>query len=267
MWALIPLLSAIYLGLHWDSANSMIELWDRSAYQHCFLIPAVSLYLFWDRRKLNLSDAWSGSYFGGIIMLVTMLGMFAAKTSLIQLFEHFFLISGLVAFLWCIAGDKFLTRNWFPLLFLFFCLPAGDTLIPVLQRITADLCALGLSLLDIAAYREGMMLHLAAGQFEVARACSGFRYLNAGLALGALLAYMYFRTLASMGAYIVFVALVFVLMNGFRAFITILIAALSDMQYMTGEDHIVFGYFLFVLAIGGVYWVARRFQTKEQTHA
>ena len=251
-----------FSALHLDSLSSMVALWSGSAYSHCYIVPLISFYFLWRDRQESLMEPWQGSYVGAFALLVTTSGLAAAQISLIQLLEHIFFVASLSSLLWCIAGDRFMVKNWFPLLFLGFCVPTGDTLVPVLQAITADLCTAGLSLLGIPAYREGMIIQLTAGQFEVARACSGFRYLNAGLALGAVLAYSNFRKLSSMALFIAFVIIVFVFMNGLRAFITILVAAVSDMQYMTGEDHIYLGYVFFIIAIFGVYKVASRFGTR-----
>ena len=264
--AIIAIVAGVAL-INWSTTVSMIGLWGHSAYEHCFAIPFVSAYLLWMDRETTLTSNWSGSWLGLILLGLSMTGLYAAKVALIQLLEHFFLLTGTIAAVWTIAGDDFFRKNWFPLLFLMLCIPAGDTLIPTLQAITADLCTAGLALLGIPAYREGMLLTLPGGNFEVARACSGFRYLNAGIALGALFAYLNLRAVKLMALYVAFVVLVFILMNGIRAFLTILIAAYSDMQYMTGDDHIYFGYVLFAVAIVGVYqvavWMGRRWDEQN----
>lgn len=264
--AIAAIIAAVAV-LNWSTTLSMVALWAHSAYEHCYLIPVVSLYLLWDERSHSENLAWRGSFWGLALLGLSMVGLYAARTSLIQLLEHFFLLSGAACAVWAIAGDKIAHRHWFPLAYLMLCLPAGDTLIPTLQRVTADLCSAGLAMLGIPAFREGMMISLSSGQFEVARACSGFRYLNAGIALGALFAYLNLKSIRLMAVYVAFVVLVFILMNGIRAFLTILIAAASEMRYMTGDDHIVFGYVLFVGAISGVYWVATRMRAWEKAHA
>lgn len=252
-------LATLFLLLNASVVGSMVNLWDNSAYQHCYLIPWISLFLLWERRHTTLVTEWNGSVWGLIALACSIVVLIAATETQIQVMQHFAVLSGLVSFIWSLVGDRALRENWFPLAFLILCLPVGDTLIPILQQITVDLCTLALSSFGITSYREGMLILLPAGTFEVARACSGFRYLNAGIALGALFAYFYFRKPSSMICYVAFVILTFILMNGCRAFLTILIAASTEMRYMTGEDHIVLGYVLFLFAAIFVQQVAARF--------
>ena len=262
-WMYLLGLSAVVPLLNWDVTVSMVELWQGSAYEHCYLIPFVTAYILWRENEASQSLDWKGSLLGLIALLLSMIGLYAANVALIQLLEHVFVLLGTVAFVWAVAGTKVIVANWFAFAFLMLCLPVGDTLIPTLQKITADLSTAGLALFDIPAYREGMLITLPAGVFEVARACSGFRYLNAGIAVGALIAYLNFSRIFTIALYIGFVLIVFVLMNGIRAFLTILIAAYSNMEYMTGEDHIYFGYVLFVLALYFIYRTAQYMQKRE----
>ena len=143
-------------------------------------------------------------------------------------------------------------------MFLAFAVPSGSELIPALTQITADFAHGALVLFDVPAFREGNFLTLPGGSFEVAQVCSGYNYLNAGLALTGLLAFQVIRSIGRGMLLMGIGALVFVLMNGVRAFLTMFIASATNMKYLAGTDHIVFGWVLFFLAMLGVYWLACR---------
>jgi EpsI family protein len=86
--------------------------------------------------------------------------------------------------------------------------------------------------------------------------CSGLNYLIASIAAGSLYAYLTFHTLRRRLGFIALAIVIPLLANGMRAYLIVLIAYLSHNRFLTGIDHIVFGWFLFGGVVFLMFWIA-----------
>jgi EpsI family protein len=147
----------------------------------------------------------------------------------------------------------------FPLGYLFLVVPVGQALVPALMEFTADFTVAAIRLSGIPVYREGLYFSLPSGDFEVAKACSGIRYLMASIASGALIAYLSVRSWPRRLAFMAFAVVLPILANGIRAYLIVILAHLSDMELATGADHLIYGWLFFGVVIFVMIAVARRF--------
>src|SRR5262249_2170440 len=116
----------------------------------------------------------------------------------------------------------------------------------------------------IPVLREGTYFSIPSGDFEIAKACSGIRYLIACLALGLLYSYLSYR---SWRKRLLFTAASFVapiIANGLRAYTIVLIADLSGMRLAVGIDHLIYGWLFFGALVALMFWVGRFFQDQPQ---
>ena len=104
-----------------------------------------------------------------------------------------------------------------PLLYLFFLVPFGAFLTPVLQTFTSHFIARGLDLLGIPNYSDANIIEIPEGTFYVAEACAGLRFLIASIAFGVLYALLIYRSPGRRIAFIAVSLVVPVIANGFRA--------------------------------------------------
>ncbi len=148
----------------------------------------------------------------------------------------------------------------FALAFLFFAVPFGEALIPVLMEFTAKFTVGALRLSGITVYRDGMLLSTVMGDFQVEKACSGIRYLIASLAVGSLFAFLMYRSPWRRAAFICLSIIVPIIGNGLRAYLIVLLALTSDMQAAVGIDHLIYGWLFFGLLMAGMFWVGLRFR-------
>ena len=81
-----------------------------------------------------------------------------------------------------------------PLLFLFFLVPFGAFLVPLLQTFTAKFTVQGLQLLGIPVFADGYIIQIPEGTFEVAEACAGLRFLIASIVFGCFFATVVYRS-------------------------------------------------------------------------
>ncbi len=223
--------------------------WDKPEYNHCLLILPILAYLIYERRevfqRIAPEPGWLGLLpllGGGVIWLFGDL----ADANVVREFGLIVLIQGCIL---TILGKRVVHAFIFPFFYMIFLIPFGDFLVPMLQDFTTWFVVGMLHLLNIPVFVEGVYLSIPAGDFHVAEACAGLRFLVATVALGTLMANVAYKTI---GRQIIVVTLSFVvpvIANGFRASGIILIAHWSDMKYATGADHITFGWIFFAIVL------------------
>ena len=81
--------------------------------------------------------------------------------------------------------------------FLFFLVPFGAFLVPMLQTFTAAFTVHGLQLLGIPVFADGYIIQIPAGKFEVAEACAGLRFLIASIVFGCFFATIVYRSIVA----------------------------------------------------------------------
>ncbi|HEY9194603.1 MAG TPA: exosortase A, partial [Methyloversatilis sp.] len=151
----------------------------------------------------------------------------------------------------------------YPLAFLFLGVPIGEGLMLPLMNYTANFTVGALQLMHFPVYREGTFFELPSGSWSVVEACSGLRYLIASVTVGALFAYLSYRSIWRRVAFIVASLVAPVIANGLRALLIVLLAHYSDMKIATGADHIIYGWVFFGLIMLLLFWLGSFWQEKE----
>jgi len=254
----------LWFVLYNNTLLSMAEIWWRSeTFAHGFMIFPISLYLIWLKKDdFFYIDKKPNLFFLACLMLLVFLwGL--AKSVDVMVVQQFMVVLMLPVMVGALFGLKVLKHYLFPLLYLLFAVPFGEFLIPRLQEYTAIMTVYGLQITGVPVFTEGMFISIPEGDFEVAVACSGIRYLIASLALGTLYAYLTYTKLYKQ---VIFVAASFIIpvfANGFRAYGIVMIAHLSDMEYATGTDHLIYGWLFFGVVIFVLFFIGSFWQDKE----
>ena len=187
---IVACLLLLYLRVLQGLVSDWLHLAD---FSHGFLIPIVSLYFVYERRKqlsaLSRSGSWTG--FGllllGIVLLL--LGNLATEYFTMR-FSILVVLGGMVLFL---LGKECFGNLLFPIAFLIFMIPIPSVLLDrvtfPMQLFASKVAAKSLYLIGIPVLREGNVILLANTSLEVAEACSGIRSLISLLALSVVFAY------------------------------------------------------------------------------
>jgi len=241
----------------------MVKVWSSSTtFNHGFLIVPFSAFMIWQRRReLSVQDI-RPSILGMTVLLISILIWYLSRLSSTQVGEHFGLVAIVCTGIWSVFGTEATKVIRFPLFFAFFAVPFGEFLIPPLMMWTADFTVWALSVTGVPVYLEGYYFSLPTGNFEVVEACSGVRYLIVTVVLGTFFTYEKFSTFSQRAAFVLFAALAMIAANGIRAYLVVLIAHLSNMRYGTGQDHVVLGWIVFLLAITLTFWIGARVSNK-----
>lgn len=256
--AVIAGLIATVLVVYHQSVVTMVDLWDTQSYRHSYLIPVISAYVLWIDRDRLADSAWTGAWWALLGLVAGSWLWWLAKASSVQSLEHVAVFILMQCFVLSFLGLETYRRVAFGLLFLVFAFPVGREIEPLLMEITATTSSAYLKLVGIPVFREGMFLTLPGGNFEVAEFCSGYNYLNSGVALCSLLAYLVVQRPKRAVPFVAFAIVLFIFVNGVRAFIIMVIASATQMRHMVGHDHVVFGWVLFFLTMVFMYWLANR---------
>jgi exosortase A len=252
--ALVVLLAAAVVLIFRDSFASMVALWSLSSYQHAYLVPPVSLLLVWMARREFAAESLRGSGLGLALLAVLAVMWLGARASAVQAIEHIAIVGMIIALVLAVLGWPAFRTIAFPIFLLLAAVPVGEELTPLLVSVTADLSEYLLRLLGVPVLREGMFFTLPGGNFEVADICSGLRYLMVGAVTALLFGYLNFNTWGKRIAFTLLAAVSFVVANGVRAFITMLVASATNGRLLGGEDHIYFGMVLFTVLLVTLLW-------------
>lgn len=255
------LLVAVLLWTYRGTLGDIVQLWhSNSTFSHGFLILPISAWLAWRNRDAFRATAWGPSWSGALAVLALVALWVAASGAGVAGAEQFAAIAMIPALVLTVFGRRATSVLVFPLAYLLLAVPIGHALVPTLMQLTAKLATLALQLTGVPVARTHMYISIPAGDFEVARACSGLNYVVTGLALGLLYSYLTYsgwrKRLLSMLAFIV----VPVIANGLRVYFTILVAHLTDMRYGPGEEHVWFGRAFFLVVIMIMFIVGRRWR-------
>ena len=174
----------------------MLQRWGGvdSYYSHGYLVPFISGYLIWLKRRELKQIPPSSSMLGlCLIIFAVFLHLLGTVLYVFSLsgFSIFFLILGSVLFLF---GKEFTKVILFPLIFLIFMFPLPLAFLSLitfpLKILVAKAGVAVVNLLGVPVLRNGFDITIPGGNLVVGNPCSGLRSLIAFLALGAVMAYL-----------------------------------------------------------------------------
>ena len=265
--ALVPIgLSALVFGLVFrHDVTLAVRVWIAStAYNHCFLILPLIGFLLWERRAIIASLSPVPAFWPLLAMpLLSAVWLVAAildinegrQLALVAMFEVVLLAA---------LGPRVVWRLLAPLLFLFFLVPSGAFLVPSLQTITAKIVVAGLHALHIPVFSDGYMIEIPEGNFEIAEACAGLRFLIASTVFGCFFAVVMYRSFVRRALFIALSLVVPIGANGVRALGIIVLAHLEGSAAAVEADHIIYGWLFFSLVILLLIAIGMTFVDKDQ---
>ncbi|HEX6113701.1 MAG TPA: exosortase A [Geminicoccaceae bacterium] len=243
--------SATAAFLHWDAIVAAAATWRGSpTYGYGMLVPPVAVWLVCRRRDVLRQTAPRPWPIGLVLVGGAALAATAGQVVSALVVEQLALVAMLQAAALAIVGPTAFRLLAFPLFYLYLAVPVGDSLIAPLQEVTARFAVAALELVGVPVRLDGLLIQIPSATFHVAEACAGLRFLLASLAVGLLLAHLFFR---SWWARLAFTALSIglpILGNALRAAGVVLIAHLGDTRLALGFDHLTYGYLFTAVLLG-----------------
>jgi len=259
------LVVACLMLLYRDTLTSMVSIWYRSeTFAHAFLVLPISLWLIWrDRDRLLPITPKPQPWLllpMAVVAFVWLLGDLASVNSITQLAFTALLVMAVPTVLGLAAARQMA----FPLAFLFFMVPIGDFMLPVLMEWTADFTVYAIQLSGVPVYREGLQFVIPTGSWSVVEACSGVRYMIASFMVGSLFAYLNYTTLRRRLIFCVISLIVPLVANWLRAYFIVMLGHLSNNKLAVGVDHLVYGWVFFGVVIGLMFFIGARWSEPLQ---
>lgn len=254
MIAGLVLLVAAFLFAQIEPLRGMVALWDVSPmYSYGYLVPLISGYLIWSRRKqLAVLPVSPALPLGGLLLAVWTVMVLGGALAGIQIVQQVALVPGVVGIVLCLFGLAHAKVAWAGLAYLLLMIPIWDGFTEPLhvpfQNVSAAIGVEFVRLAGVPAYRQGTFIDLPTMNIEVARACSGVNYLVAVLALGLPAGYLYLRSPWRRVLLLGVALAVAALSNSLRVALICVLVYLEVGSPLHGPAHVLHG--LFVAGVG-----------------
>lgn len=244
-----------------DAWFSMAYVWWTSdTFAHGFIALPCAAWMIWRRRE-DWAQVEQRTWWPALAAVLGCGALWlAGRLGGVASIEEIAAVAAIPATLLLLAGPAIARALAFPLAFLFFAVPIGEFLTPIMMDYTADATVMALRWSGVPVYREGLHFMVPTGRWSVVEACSGLRYLIASLALGVLFAYLQFRTLRYRLMFIGTAVAVPIVANWIRAYMIVMLGHLSDMKIATGVDHLVYGWLFFGIVMAAMFWFGSRWR-------
>jgi exosortase A len=232
-----------FAALFWSEGRAAVGIWEAStAYNHCFFVIPIALYLAWDRRNEVVGKiaqpmpkaAWLMVPLALAWLLVERLGIMEGRQLIVITMVE-------VLFLTCLGWQLWWTLSA-GLLYLYFLVPFGYFLTPWLQTVTAHFTDVGLTVLGISHYTDDLIIEISAGRFLIAEACAGLRFLIASVAFGVLYACLIYRSPGRRAVFFIASLIIPVVANGFRALGIVTLGHILGSAEAAAADHLIYGW-------------------------
>ena len=264
----LTLLIAAILLLYRETGMAMAQVWWTSdTFAHAMLVPPISLWLVWRQRARLAALTPRAQPWVLLPMLAVAALWLAADLVVVNAPAQFALVTLVVLAVPAVLGMEVALAILFPLLFLYFSVPFGEFMLPTLMQWTADFVVWALQLTGVPVYREGLQFVIPSGRWSVVEECSGVRYLIASFMVGALFAYLNYRSWRRRLAFMLVALAVPLVANWLRAYIIVMLGHLSGNKIATGVDHIIYGWVFFGIVIMVMFMIGSRWSEPDEAPA
>ncbi|MBI4649951.1 exosortase [Candidatus Desantisbacteria bacterium] len=256
----LSVIGIIFLIIFYPAIKGLMTRWEEDAnFSHGFIIPFVSIYLIWEKRKDLIyipeeKSIWSLSFFIlGIILYI--LG-FVGQTQFIMGISFYISLISLVFYL----GGKTLGKKlMFPMLFLIFMIPLPysvyDRITIPLKFFATKMSSYLIAMIGIPFRLDGVIIRLPNTSLEVADACSGLRSLISLMALGAIFAYYNQKSIKKQSILFLSSIPIAVAGNILRITLTTWIAFVYGQKIATSFLHEFSGVLIFIFGLIFLYFI------------
>ena len=263
-FAAILIVELALIGLYFDTAQAMVEIWWRSeTFNHAILVPPITLWLIWEKRHAVARETPRPTLWLALPFVVITFGWLLGELAAVNAATQFALVGLMVLAVPLVIGIAAARRIAFPLCFLFFAVPFGEFVMPKLMEWTAMFTVAGLRASGIPVYQEGLHFVIPSGRWSVVEACSGVRYLIASIVVGTLYAYLNYQSLKRRLIFVGFSILVPLVANWLRAYMIVMLGHYSGNTLAVGVDHLIYGWVFFGIVIMIMFAIGMRWREHE----
>jgi exosortase D (VPLPA-CTERM-specific) len=247
-------IGAALLLFYSQTLHGLWKLWISDPdYSFALVIPFVSAYIIWKKRKIiaamPVKPSWRGGIFVFLFLIVSIYGILGSSPSVVRCALPLMILS---ITLFCYGWQRF-TVLLYPFSLLLFMIPLPTLLqtkigVP-LKYLSTKLGEIMLRAVGVSVYVEGNIIDLGVTQLQVVDACSGLRYILPLLGLGVIFVYFFEKTRWKKILLVLITIPISILANGLRIGITGYLAQHYGLKAAEGFFHGFSGWLIFVFAI------------------
>lgn len=246
-----------------DGITTAYRVWVVSEiFNHCLFILPCAMYFMYRKRYELIQTTFTPTLLPFLVLIPCLFVQLFGLVGDIKVLMHMATFTALPVLIWSLIGHQAAKVIAFPLLFILFCVPIGEQLVPHLQELTTDIAVPLLELTGVPIFRNGLYLDIPEGQFLVAEACSGISFLISSIVFGFFYSYISFNSFKKRAIFVVLSVLVPLLANALRVYGIVLTGHLSNMEHAVGTDHLVYGGVFFGIVLFILIIIGERFRDK-----
>jgi len=217
---------------------------DDGTYSHAYLIPFVTLYLYYQLQndKLLVYKAHF-SRFGFLLFFTSCYGLFVSSSAQISVGYWLSSLGIIIAAIFMLY--EYHWRVIFPAAFLILIIPMWGPLAGILQGLSVYSVNIMMGFTGIPTYVEGNLVSIPAGVFEIAGGCSGLRYFIVSIAISSLFVFLNMKNVRNITLFITVAIIGALITNWIRITLLIVIGQYTDMTSSLMNDHNNFGWYIF----------------------
>ena len=252
-WLALGWFTVLLIGAYYPILQRLVEQWATDEdVGHGFFVPAVALFIAWQRRDrilaLERRPAWWGLAVMALGALQGYVGVLGAELYL----QRTSFIVTLVGLLLVVGGTALVRELVFPLLLLPFMVPIPAILYNQitfpLQLFASQVAEFALGLVGIPVLRDGNVLELASQKLSVVEACSGIRSLLSLTFLSLVYSYFFDKHVWMRWVLLVLTIPIAILANSGRVTITGILSEVNP-ELARGFFHSLEGWIIFLIAM------------------
>ena len=261
---------AILLTLYFATILSFYNVISEegAGQSHAPLLLAVTIYLLyraWSRSGRQIQIDFN--HLATLALAVLSLTWLALGLVFIEAGQQAVLILIVAVTVVALLGVRPGAKYLMPILLLWTVLPIYEPLVPTLQTASAVTSALVLELIGLTSIREGFLLVIPNGTFEVADECSGLKFQIIGVTLALIHTQLSQVSARVTIIYVLLASLLAFVSNVLRIVIVVLIGYFYGMDHEYVKDHDFIGWILFSLFFFLYIYIGERKLRKNQLAA
>lgn len=255
-WSWIAVLAAIALMtalLFGERLAVVVGHFKQPEFSHGYLIPLITLFFLWHRRRAILAERAAGSWWGVALAAAALALYVVAVLAFIVRLPAISFVLLLLGLGYAALGARAMRRAWLPLVFLLTAVPLpGLVFVAVsteLQLVSSQLGAAMLDAVGIPVFLNGNIIDLGVYKLQVAEACSGLRYLLPLATFAFLCAWLMRAPLWMRGLVLLSAIPLTILLNSVRIALTGVIVQYAGVGMAEGFMHLFEGWVVFLVAL------------------
>lgn len=246
-------------------AELFSEWYDPGPYNHGFLAFALTLYIFWTKKDFFTS--LRPSLFGVLLVLAANIVFMIANLANIgqlQILSLFLIMISLLISVYGFAVIKTFIKPW---MMLALTLPIWNLIQLPLQDLSTWVSFYVVHMLNFDIIREGHDLITPGGVFIVEPACSGLGFFLTSALYAIFVSQVNNLSRKSSCIYFLLAISFSIVANWLRIIIIVIVGAKTHMQHYIVQDHLTFGWFVFMACFIPIIIIGHRYFNEQEAPA